>query len=235
MTAPSLVQYNNLFAQNIQISNQFKDLIEEYRTKNTSINATVNSMIAKVNAVVKNMGSSIFRPTELFFDRTQIYSKSGLKVTADIKNTSQSNWVKVTSSLDAVDYPTVGSLTVLHPLRLYSIYGGYYESPRYATDRSRSQIQFIVSNYQSSSDDINCEIEKQKLSISAHGSWSVSARAIPIHTINITGLHPYKTLYARFRNINVPGKSGTYQEITKYGGNASFQIDKVCNYPEIKY
>jgi hypothetical protein len=235
MAAPTLAQYDKLFSQNISLSNQFKELIAVYKTKNASINSTVNSMISKINALVTNMGSSVFRPTELFFDRSITHSKTSLNIVADIQNRSRSNWVLIPEGNDAMDYPTPGSLTIIHPIFVYSMYGGYYESPRYKTDYSRTQMQFVVANYQATSDQINCELDNSGITPTSHGNWSVSARAFTCNTINISGLHPYKKLFVRFQNVNVTGKRGGLQNIVKYGGNSSFKLDRVCNYPEIKY
>ena len=188
MASPSLEQYNSLFAQNVTLSNQFKQLITEYRNKNASINAAVNTMIAKVNSVVANMGSSVFRPVELFFNRNVSYTKDGFGITADLKDATQSNWVKVFGHEDAKDLFTAGSLTVVHPVRTFSFNGGARENPQYATDKSRTFMQFIVANENASSDQINCEIDVQGLTISNVGSWSSSARSFAIHSLNITGL-----------------------------------------------
>lgn len=226
-------QYESLFNQNIVLSNQFNELIQEYKNRSLSINETINELVNRVNILITNMGSSVFSPVELFFDRSTIYSKDSLQISLDLKDSTLSNWVKLSDDEDSNNTFEEGSFTIVHPVRVQSLSPGQYETVPYTLDHSNTKVQFIVANNNANSDQINCEVENSMINLNNRGNSITSMRSFSCHTINIVGMNQDKTLFVRFINEGLNNTSA--QDIIPYGGNTSFKLDKVCNYPEMKY
>lgn len=190
----------------------------------------LQSRRAAVDAVLADLQGHTFMLTQ--YIGGALVTKSSLGINADPNDETKSAWVKVPvpdGGVGRVNYAVAGKVTVAHIKRAYSVPGGY---PDYATDKSVSKMQFIVANDAASSEQINAEIERLNLSMYSMGKWDHSARCAGIHTIDIDGLHDYKSLWVRFVNeAYIDGASP--QNIEQFGGNAVFAIDRIVNYPNL--
>lgn len=185
---------------------------------------------AAVDAVLGDLVGQTYVLTN-FLDG-QLITKSSLNIVEDPQDETKSQWVKVPvmdGGVGRVSYAVANKVTVAHVKRAYSVPGGY---PDYTQDRSVTRMQFIVANDAATSEQINAEIARLDLSMYSMGKWDHAARCYSLHTIDIDGLHDYKSVWVRF--VNEPYFEGEQaQNVVQFGGNASFAIDRVENFAKV--
>lgn len=186
----------------------------------------VASRRAAVDAVLDDLAGHTVMNIH-YYDRA-LHTKQSLNIVPDAEDETRSEWIPVPySTLDPFCYDKVGAVTMVHAQRCLAYPGGY---PAYEADTSITKMQFIVANEEATSSQINEHIESNSINLGLYGTWDVTARTMAVPTIGIYNLHPYKVLFVRF--VNRP-HNGAAQNIVNFGGNASFSIDRVVNYPKI--
>ena len=191
-------------------------------------------LAASVSGYKAALESSFTQPRNLYFDR-QVQSKASSDVVADPADATVSLWQVVpnSSAPDAADVaghlfvPFYNKKCVIEALRLYSYSPGHYEGVPYATDESRSFMQFLVASTGSDSEAINQAITEKELNVPVWGGWNVAGGTVIVPCI-YTG-SSYASLYVRY--INKGARVGDVpQNISERGGNAFFAIDAVKSY-----
>ncbi|MEQ2353154.1 hypothetical protein [Pseudoalteromonas piscicida] len=191
---------------------------------------------AKTDQAILNFADSHSDLRINYYDRAD-HSKSSLNIEAEPEAPHISKWVKVPIATQGYyTYPAPQALTKVHLTRSYSYAPGHSEEDQYSHDWSRSFPQFILANYEATSDQINAEIERLGLQPKITGGWNACATTQTIDTIKLHGLHPYSMLFVRFVNMlpSSVGSDKTPQNIVEFGGNATFAVDSVINYPRIE-
>ncbi|MCF2910096.1 hypothetical protein L1285_17415 [Pseudoalteromonas sp. DL2-H2.2] len=205
--------------------------------KMSAINATVASAEARMDQAIANLAASHSDMRINYYDGVA-HSKTSLEIEADPDQPHMSKWKLVpVSGIGYHQYPVLGALTKVHLKNGYSYEPGYYESPtQYASDWSRSSIQFVLTNKHASSEQINAELERQGKTPLITGGWNSNAKMLTIPFVGIADLHPYTRLFVRFVNLRSTQVSSdkALQNIVEFGGNATFAVDRVVNYPHIK-
>lgn len=222
-------------AESFEMFNAEKDgALQQFEEQKQSLLAEADSELshrrAAVDAVLGDLVGQTYVLTN-FLDG-QLITKSSLNIKADPNNDTMSEWVKVPVSdggVGRVSYAVANKVTIAHVKRAYSVPGGY---PDYTADRSVTRMQLIVANDAATSAQINAEIERLNLSLYSIGKWDHAARCYSLHTIDIDGLHDYKSVWVRF--VNEAYFEGEQpQNIVEFGGNASFAVDRVENYAKV--
>ncbi|WMO14314.1 hypothetical protein [Pseudoalteromonas piscicida] len=192
---------------------------------------------AKTDQAILNFADSHSDLRINYYDRAD-HSKSSLNIEAEPEAPHISKWVKVPIATQGYyTYPAPQTLTKVHLTRNYSYAPGHYNEPeQYSTDWSRTYTQFILANAEANSDQINAEVERLGLQPRSIGGWNACATTKTIDTIKLHGLHPYSMLFVRFVNIlpSPVSSDKTPQNIVEFGGNATFAVDRVINYPRIE-
>lgn len=177
-----------------------------------------------------------------YYDR-QLFSKNNLisdhGLVVDPTDETRTEWLQVPCSngWGVNTYPHHGGLTKVHTISGYSYSPGYHETPQYTEDWSRTYMQFVLTNIEANSTEINEVIESNNIPLGKVGGWWNGARVHNIPCIKVDGKHPYSRLF--FRLINVVSNSVTDpqnyqpQNILTFGGNCNFSLDRVVNYPRI--
>ncbi|MCG7536501.1 hypothetical protein [Pseudoalteromonas sp. OOF1S-7] len=205
--------------------------------KMSAINATVASAEARMDQAIANLAASHSDMRINYFDGVA-HSKTSLEIEADPQQPHMSKWKLVpVTGIGYHQYPVAGALTRVHLKNGYSYEPGYSESPtQYAADWSRSNMQFVLANEHANSEQLNAAIEAQGATVYTIGGWNSCAKMLTIPCVSIAGLHPYTRLFVRFVNAvstQVPSDKQP-QNIVDFGGNATFAVDRVVNYPHIK-
>ena len=217
-------QVNGLIAS----VNALKAYFEGIRER---IDAKVVAKEAEVDASILSLGNSHAQVIISYYDATT-HSKSSLGLVVDPSDETVSNWAHVpTSSGGHHMYPSEGKLTKVHTKSAVSTHPGYYETVKYTTDHSCTFFQFVLANDAATSDQINNRLSEIGQSPQNVGGWWDGTRVGDIPTVRVAGLHPYSRLFVRAVNVGVDGKSA--QHSINFGGNSSFSVDRVINYPTI--
>ncbi|WP_125720056.1 hypothetical protein [Pseudoalteromonas rubra] len=201
-----------------------------------AINATVASAEARMDQAIAHLAASHSDMRINYYDGAA-HSKTSLEIEADPQQPHMSKWKLVpVTGIGYHQYPVVGALTKAHLKHGYSYEPGYSESPtQYASDWSLTVMQFVLTNYLASSEQINAELERLGTTPYTTGGWNDNAKMLTIPCLKIADLHPYKRLFVRFVNrtsTRAPGDKQP-QNIVEFGGNATFAVDRVVNYPHI--
>ncbi|KAF7783657.1 hypothetical protein PRUB_a3487 [Pseudoalteromonas rubra] len=205
--------------------------------KMSAINATVASAEARMDQAIANLAASHSDMRINYYDGVA-HSKASLEIEADPDQPHMSKWKLVpVTGVGYHQYPVIGALTKAHLKHGYSYEPGYSESPtQYASDWSHSVMQFVLTNENASSEQINAELERLGTTVYTAGGWNDNAKMLTIPCLKIADLHPYTRLFVRFVNRTSTRVSGDKQpqNIVEFGGNATFVVDRVVNYPHIK-
>ncbi|WP_046005606.1 hypothetical protein [Pseudoalteromonas rubra] len=212
-------------------------LTGEVTAKMGAINATVAGAEARMDQAIANLAASHSDMRINYYDGV-VHSKTSLGIEADPDQPHMSKWKRIpVTGIGYHQYPINGALTKLHLKHGLSFDGGYHkDSPTYDSDWSRTFMQFVLTNEEASSEQINAELERLGTTLYPTGSWTDNAIMVTIPFLKIAELHPYTKLFVRF--VNRPSalfSSGKQpQNIVEFGGNAKFAVDRVVNYPHIK-
>ncbi|WP_125781803.1 hypothetical protein [Pseudoalteromonas rubra] len=205
--------------------------------KMSAINATIASAEARMDQAIAHLAASHSDMRINYYDGV-VNSKTSMEIEADPQQPHMSKWKLVpVTGVGYYQYPVIGALTKLHLKNGYSYDGGYHEtSPTYHTDWSRTCMQFVLINERATSEQINAELERQGTTLNITGASDANAKMITVPCLQIAELHPYKRLFVRFVNLTSTQVSSDKQpqNIIEFGGDATFAVDRVVNYPHIK-
>ncbi|MBQ4836303.1 MULTISPECIES: hypothetical protein [Pseudoalteromonas] len=172
--------------------------------------------------------------------KTSLIADNGLVV--DPNDETRTVWVKVPTGgswSGFHTYPETNTLTMLHTVSGYAYAPGYSESTKYQQDWSITNMEFILTNDEATSEQINDNIASLGIdvAISRTGGWWDGSRVLQIPAMRLNGLHPYCSLYVRLVNSvfsQVPDRGSKQpQHVVDFGGVCNFAIDRVVNYPHI--
>lgn len=217
-----------------EFTQQKGEALNQFNQEKAQAFAAADSQLQSRRAAVDKVLADITGQTQHnthYYDGA-IHSKSSLTVKADPSDETKSEWQRVPYPADNLGfycYSSVTALTKIYLKRALAYHGGY---PDFVTDKSYSRIEFIIANEEATSEKINQEIASKGIVNPSFGGWSNNSACGDINVINIAGLHPYRVLWVRF--VNSGYKAGEVpQNIEQFGGNATFAVDKVINYPRI--
>ncbi|MDP4488751.1 hypothetical protein QDG88_12525 [Pseudoalteromonas piscicida] len=191
---------------------------------------------SKTDQAILNFADSHSDIKVSYYDQVA-HSKASLGVVADPEDESCSEWVLVpTTSIGYHIYPTVGALTKIHLVNGYSYSPGYSETPQYERDWSVTYMQFVFANSAATSAEINEQLNANSVSVRNFGGWWNGASTGSIPVLKFSQHHPYSRLFVRFinRTYAPAATSKPPQNIVEFGGNATFAVDRVINYPRIE-
>jgi hypothetical protein len=171
----------------------------------------------------------IIKPIISYYDK-HLFSKSSFNVKPEKGKEYRSEWQIVpTNSLGYLMYPREGGETIIYLVNDYTYSPGYYETPKYQKNWSRSQLQFVLANQSATSEQINKRLEELSISPEKIGGWWSGSATGKAQSVRIKGLHPYSRLFVRFTNISNRNDKSP-QNIKTFGSNSTFAVDKVVNY-----
>lgn len=223
---------NDHSSQKAEFANSHTAQLAEFSQQHSAQMQLHDNAIAQrktaADSVLSDLRSNVYM-REHFYDSALI-TKNSLNIVADTTDETMSEWQQVpVSATGYVNYSSPSALTMLHLTRCYSYSGGY---PDFATDTSRTAMQFVLTNESANSADINTAIAEQSLELNAVGEWNYNAKSVEIPAISIAGEHPYLSLWVRF--VNIPARQGdSAQNVTQFGGDAVFAVNRVVNYYKI--
>lgn len=206
--------------------------LDAFNQEKSAAFAKADSELAGRRAAVDTVLADVTKNADmriLHLDKA-VHSQSSLSPAVDPNDDSQTEWVPV---------PTTGigwrgvlvnnsKVSVVLP-KAYIRPAGY---PDYVEDKSLTMLQFVVASFEATSEQINEAIAAQGIEVVSTGLWGDSSMVAPAKSINLVGLHSYKRLFVRF--VNRPYADGTeLQNVLTYGGNPSFSIERVINFPNI--
>jgi len=212
----------------------------------TEVNTAITTADSRISQAVLNLAQSHADMRINYYDR-KVHTKDTLVqdhgLIADPNDETKSIWIKVPTGGDWSGFHTYAAasrMTKLHTVAGYSYSPGYSESPdKYARDWSRTYMQFILTNTEATSEQINENITSQgvDINISNTGGWWNGSSVRDIPSMQISGVHAYSCLFVRLVNVvsdGVTDPTGKQpQNILQFGGSCNFAIDRVVNYPRI--
>ncbi|MBQ4814023.1 hypothetical protein A7985_22500 [Pseudoalteromonas luteoviolacea] len=210
------------------------------------VNTAISTADSRISQAILNLAQSHADMRINYYDR-KVHTKDTLvqdnALVADPNDESKSIWVRVPNGGDWSGfhtYPAANKMTKVHTVAGYSYSPGYSESPvQYARDWSRTYMQFILTNSEATSEQINENIASQgvDINVSLTGGWWNGSSVRDIPSMQISGLHTYSSLFVRLVNVVSDGVSEPGdkqpQNIIQFGGSCNFAIDRVVNYPRI--
>lgn len=208
----------------------------------------ISAKEAQASAFLTNAAEAIGAPSMLAFDPTVLHSKTSLfaaGMVADPNAAWQSNWFNMAGqTLPASSYLYRGSSGRAFALtsRNWRVNTtGSTDNPPYSSDYSQTVTDFVLASHYATSGDINQwfldnpdAVNPEIPSHSGNTAWSGE---LPIATI--PGLHPYHSLWVRFRNEISPlaidagraNEQSPLQDIQTFGGNAFCGLHAVTHHP----
>ena len=167
-----------------------------------------------------------------YYDSSR-HSLSSLAPPIDPYDPTKTQWVTLpTTGTTYYMYPSEGHLTKVHTTYCSYTWPGHYQDPQYSKDHSATRTQFVLANYQATSEQICKRLDEINQQPPTCGGWWAGARVYDTVSVQIPGLHRYSRLFVRFVNVGRDGKPA--QNVLDYGGNPSVSVDRVINYQHIK-
>ncbi len=211
-----------LYEQQNELNEQARDeMLQGFEQKKAEFQNQVNGFVSSGALSLAAFKSQVFDGA--------IHSKGSLALPVDEADETRTAWGKVPQIATGHYLYDHHKSAILRLHRCSIAYPGYYENPRYENDKSCSKMQFVLANSNATSTQINERLGELKINPTSIGGWNASSYAAVIPSIDITGVHPYSGLFVRFVNINIHGGVPP-QEITAFGGNSNFAIDRVDSY-----
>ncbi|RXE99604.1 hypothetical protein [Pseudoalteromonas sp. PS5] len=229
-----LIDSNNALTQTVvgkmgEINHALSDAQQD-------VNEAIARVESKTDQAILNFADSHSDINISYYDQIA-HSKASLEITPDPEDESRSEWMLVpTTSIGYHIYPTVGALTKVHLAHGYSYAPGHSETPQYERDWSITYLQFVFANSSATSAQINEQLSASTLDLTRFGGWWNGSSTGTIPVLKLDQHHPYSRLFVRFVNhtFHVANTSNPPQNIVEFGGNATFAVDRVINYPKIK-
>lgn len=222
--------------QQTEAANQLNQTVSD---KITDIDGRVEQKRAELDQFIDDSARAITRCSILAFDRTETFTKAGLGIVADDIDNTMSKWTKVMPVNVAYQntwYPALNKLTLLKAIKIFSTAPGEYETPKFSNDHSRTKMRFLVTNSDATPEQVKEQVGLQNPTLTLVGGWNFASTTVEIDSIAVANVHSYKSLWVQFVNIGYGQEGqgdGVPQEITTYGGNSSFILDCVENYPAL--
>ena len=215
-----------------EFTQQKGEALNQFNQEKTQALLAADSQLQSRRAAVDAVLADVTANTNHYvhhFDKT-FHSQSSLNIPIDPNDETKTQWLKVPSdSIGKHGFAVQGKKTMVVLPRAYVRPGGY---PDYQTDTSMNCIEFILANYNATSEQINAEIASKNLVIQYDGEWGDGSSTRNIPCIHISGLHNYKSLYVRFVSKNYT-QNKPPQNVIEYGGNPSFCVDRVINFYDV--
>ena len=231
MTDPILAALEQSTQAAVEQTKAAQLLAQDVSGKMGQIDARVAAKAQEVDDAILNLGNSHANQIVSYYDNER-HSQTSIAATIDPADETKTQWVKVpTTQVGYHMYPYEGRLTKVHTSFCYTYYAGYNEDPPYSNDTSATYVQFVLANDAATSEQINQRLEQLGKTPARCGGWWDGARVYDAVSVNIADCHPYSRLWVRWINRGVKGPA---QNVMTYGGNPSFSVVKVINYPLIR-
>lgn len=185
-----------------------------------------------LNAFEKlSLGTPVgFNDEGTIFDNTSLFASG--TIVKDAAAPDKSEWFSLSGAAGdviAADRVAVGAFTLMT-----SIPGGFFETPRYSTLRSRGLMQFVLSHSSATSAQINQSLAASGLEPPTRGVFNSTSARIIIPSVVVDGIGPYSLkLFARFisRGFDSTGYNDALQpqDIDTIGGSTAFTLQH-CYY-----
>lgn len=198
-----------------------------------SLDDALAAHIKSVNVSREQLLTMTTQPDFSLYDNA-LHSKTSLKPEIDPDDDTRTKWmpVPIQSASGVYFYPSEGALTFVYTTFCQTTQPGHYEDPQYSKDVSATNTQFVFANASANSEQINARLEALGRQPQKCGGWWSGTRVYRAEAVRVPDLHPYSRLFMRF--VNRGARSGDVpQNVLKYGGNASFAVHKVLQYPNI--
>ncbi|AOT09359.1 hypothetical protein [Pseudoalteromonas luteoviolacea] len=245
-----------LHTTNGELVSANRTLTETVLNKTAEVNSVVSQAKLDIQAAIDNAKSEVdnaklnfaksHAETKINYYDRKVHTKASLiensGLVVDPNDDTKTVWVRVPTGgswSGFHTYPETNTLTMLHTVAGYAYSPGHSESTQYERDWSITNMEFILTNEAATSEQINDNIAALGIdvAISRTGGWWDGSRVLQIPAMRINDMHPYCSLYVRLVNIvfnSVPNKESKLpQEVLQFGGNCTFAIDSVVNYPHI--
>ena len=215
-----------------EFTQQKGEALNQFNQEKAQAFAAADSQLKSRRAAVDAVLTDVSANTNMFvhhFDQT-VHSQSSLNIPIDPNDETKTQWLKVpTDSMGKHGAAVPSKKTMVVLPMAYVRPGGY---PDYETDTSVNRMEFILANFDATSEQINAEIASRNIILQDVGSWGNGAATRNIPCIHIHGQHSYKALYVRFVSKNY-AKNQPAQNVIDYGGNPSFCVDRVINFFDV--
>lgn len=208
----------------------YTDLKSYFEGQRDGWDSRVAAKESEVDAFLLSARNEFRLPWTMKFDETVLHSKTSLNLAADPSNAAQTIWTAISVSptgANLVGFSAANYFAALHLARNYSFAPGFYENPEYNTDWSRTQAEFVIAGANATSEEINAALAVSGADPNVPVLWGFGTVRGEIPIVAAGGTDG--TLFARFRN-RVYGPSGSAQpaqNVTNFGGNAVFAVDRV--------
>ena len=187
---------------------------------------------AQVDDAIASLARSHAETIISYYDNSR-HSLSSLNPPVDPNDETKSQWITFpTTGTTYYMYPSEGCLTKVHTTYCSYSRPGHYESPQYSRDKSDTKTEFVLANYQATSEQINDRLDVLNQYPPRCGGWWAGARVYDAVSVRVPELHPYSRLFVRFSNAGYNGADA--QNVLSFGGNPSVSVDRVVNYPHIR-
>jgi hypothetical protein len=209
-------------------------LEQECHGKIAAINQTVAQKKGEVDNFLSTAREKLTTSLMLSFDPTVIYSKNGLNLADDPLDLTKTVWHQLTNTQGGYYLYGITDQTHFAALMLaqaLAVPPGFYEQNKYASDKSYTEMDFIVAPH-NSQNLINTTLASKNIIPAKVGSWSFGAETSIVPILDIPNQDSAKSLFVRFRNrafieaLEVP-ENAAAQAVATFGGNSQFSIHQL--------
>lgn len=202
-----------------------EELLAYFQGFRDGLDGEVAAKLAEVDAFLAATEDRLLLPRLLTFDPTVVHSKTSMAPTADAADDSQSEWQLVAPLVGTAQISASEAMrAVVFLQRAYSQAPGY---PAYDPDYSRTLVQFVLATAGLTNAQIDARLAERAVAPALLTSATGQTVTSEIPIVRPDGASGTTNLYVRFKNITADGSANPPQEITTYGGNTVFQIDRV--------
>lgn len=208
-------------------------LRDRYNTLPAEVDAKTAALDAKFNA----LRGKLMSPTVLRYNEATIHSKTSLNLGADPADPTRSVWGEIIPPSQSFFQlnQTTAWLAALTLASCTSIPAGYAENPKYANDKSRTFMQFVVAPVGASNAQINQLLIDQAKTPLLSGVWGNYAVGAALPVLAAPAISTWARLFVRFINyaaVDASIPAGTPAQNISFGGNASFAVLNVNLFAE---
>lgn len=191
--------------------------------------ARVAAKEAEVDAFLAQAEDGLTRPVNMAYDVSLARTKTSLGAVANAADNTRSDWIEVAVPISPnYLWTPEGRKAVLYLQKSYAVSPGKFENPQYSADWSYSRFQFVLASFHLDSDGVDARLAELALTPGAIGGENSNASAAEIPIVVGAGNSSSCTLRVRFINETHPAATGAPQEITAFGGNSVFHVDRVA-------